>query len=676
MERIGGALVGRRAKWILLTLWLGLSALFPVAAELPSIENDEILNYLPATAQSTRVEQFLKRFPEGQTTTAVVVYARPGGLNEDDLARLSDQREDVLREVPLARKFGPIVQAEDGEAALFLVRVPRDVRTLPSTVNRLRDQVGDAPAGAVVGVTGPAAFLADEKEALEGIDSKLLIAAGATVTILLLLIYRSPLLCVIPLVTTILALIVARAAVYALALYADVVVTGIAAGVLNILIFGAGTDYALLLIARYRQELQQGDAPHQAMARALRYLAPTLIASSATVALGLLCLLVATLKSDKDMGPIAAIGIFCAVTAALTAMPPLFVICGRSAFWPSIPHSAAIMAQPESIWVATGARIARRPRLVWLLTVVILAAGASGLAGLHLGLPKAESFIGSFGSVQGRTLLDAHFPAGAAAPTVAIARSPSATQVSQALEATPGVMGVRVVGQADDLTELAVILQSRPDSPDAYATIGRMRERLSRLSGADALVGGPTAIDADVDEAAKRDRTVVMPLVLGVVLAILGLLMRSIVAPLVLVATVVLSFAAALGISSLVFDWVFGFAGIDQSVLLDAFIFLIALGTDYNIFLMNRARQEAVEAGTRSGLQRALTLTGGVITSAGIVLAATFAALALVPLVVLVEIGFTVAFGILLDTVVVRSMLVPALVLDVGSRIWWPSDAR
>jgi RND superfamily putative drug exporter len=427
-------------------------------------------------------------------------------------------------------------------------------------------------------------------------------------------------------------LIVARAAVYGLARYADITVTGFSAGVLDVLIFGAGTDYALLLIARYRQELRHGDDAHQAMARALRHAASAIIASS--------------------------------------ALPALILVCGRWTFWPSAPHAAA---KAQRSWSVHGARLARHPRLVWVVTAAVLAAGAGGLADLNLGLPKANSFIGSFGDEDDRALLEAHFPPGAAAPTVVIARSSSAARVAETLKSTPGVVEARAIGQTDSLTEWAVILQSRPDSAAAYATIDRLREGLLSLPGADALVGGPTAIDLDVQKAGGRDRGVVMPLMLAVVLVILGLLLRAIVAPLVLIATVVLSFVAALGVSSLVFDWGLGFAGVDESVLLDAFIFLVALGTDYNIFLISRTRQEAATSGTRSGLLRALALTGGVITSAGIVLVATFSTLALLRLVVLVEVGFTVAFGILLDTFLVRSVLVPAIVLDLGNRIWWPS---
>ncbi len=669
MRHIVNAFVGPHAKWLVLGLWLALAALFPFAGKLQSIENDDVVNYLPETAQSTQVEQFLKQFSEGQTSTAVVVYVRFGGLREADLARIRQDQEDMPRKLPAAQPFGPVVPAPDGNAALFFVRLPYDPQTLPANVSRLRALVESASAAgiSIVGVTGPAAFLADEKEALHNIDFKLLSAAAGVVTVLLLLIYRSPLLCVIPLVTTVLALIAARATIYGLALSADLTVTGISAGVLSVLVFGAGTDYALLLIARYRQELQQGDDARDAMTRALRHAAPAIIASSATVGLGLLCLLAATLKSDKDMGPVAAVGIFYAAAAALTALPALLLVCGRWAFWPSLPHAST---QYQTSWSALGTWLARRPRVVWVVTVVVLAAGAGGLADLHLGLPKANSFIGSFGGTQDQALLEAHFPPGVAGPTVVIARSSSASEVSEALKGTPGVVGVREIGQTEGLTQLAVILDGRPDSPAAYTTIDRLRER---LMGSDALVGGSTAIDLDVEQAARRDRSVVMPLVLAVVVVVLGVLLRAVAAPLVLVATVVLSYAAALGVSSLVFDWTFGFAGVDASVLLDTFIFLVALGTDYNIFLMNRTRQEARDVGTRSGLQRALTLTGGVITSAGIVLAATFSALAILPLVVLVEVGFAVAFGVLLDTFVVRSVLVPAIVLDLGKRIWWPS---
>ena len=398
MPRIGEVFVSGRAKWLVLGVWLALAGLLPFAAKLQSIENDDVVNYLPATSQSTRVEQLLREFPAGQTSTAAVVYARDGGLGEADLARIHAAQEDVPRKIAEAQPFGTIVPAPDGNAALFLVRLPHDPQRLLGDVDRLRDlaQGASSTGDVTVGVTGPAVFLAYQNEALKNIDVKLLTAAGVAVTVLLLLIYRSPLLCVLPLVTTVLALIAARAAVYGLARYADITVTGMSTGVLNVLIFGAGTDYALLLIARYRQELQHGDDAYRAMARALRQAASAIIASSATVALGLLCLLAATLKSDKDLGPVTAVGILCAVAATLTALPALLVACGRWTFWPSVPHKSSKF---ESRWDTLGVRLARQPRLVWVVTAVLLAAGAGGLADLQLGLPKANSFIGGFGDM-------------------------------------------------------------------------------------------------------------------------------------------------------------------------------------------------------------------------------------------------------------------------------------
>jgi RND superfamily putative drug exporter len=676
MSALRHAAIGRRTNWIILGLWLALAVVLgPFAGRLLSIENDRIDNYLPQAAQSTRVEKLLKRFPEGQTTAAVIVYARSGGLSRTDRDRIRAIRESAVQKVATARSVGPVVPAADGAAALFIVALRNDVRTVPGAVATIRDLVRNQPEGVKVGVTGPAAFLADDKQALRGIDSELLLAAGTAVAVLLLLIYRSPLLCLIPFVTTILALIAARAAVYGMARYIDLTVTGVSAGVLNVLVFGAGTDYALLLIARYREELKHRQDSHKAMARALRRAAPAIIASAATVILGLLCLLAASLNSDRGLGPVAAAGIFCALVAALTVLPALFLVCGRWAFWPSLPYPA-MASEAAGFWAGVGKRLARRPRLVWVTTVVVLGAGAGGLAGLHLGLPQSKGFMSSFGAVQGQALLDAHFPAGVEAPTLIIARSASAARVVDTVNQIPGVTKVGQLGQADGLTQLAVVLQAAPDSAGAYAIVRRLRDRLAALPDAHALVGGSTAMDLDIEQGAARDREVVMPLVLAAVMVVLGLLFRALVAPLVLMATVILSFAAALGVSSLAFDWGFRFAGVAQSVPLDVFIFLVALGIDYNVFLMSRVRQEVARAGTRTGLQRALAVTGGVVTSAGVVLATTFAVLALFPLVVLVEIGFAVAFGILLDTFVVRSILVPALVLELGQRIWWPSGLK
>jgi RND superfamily putative drug exporter len=670
MSRITETLVGHWTRWILLGLWLAATALAgTVAGSLHAVQDDRIVNYLPADAQSTQVEQLLKRFPAGQTTTAIAVLAWPGGLEPADRARIAAARHALAQ----IGTVGPVVPAKDGAAVLFGIALPDDQATLGGALAHIRTTLGHAAATLQTGITGPAAFAVDTVEALQGIDLKLLLAAGIVVAVVLLFVYRSPVLWLLPLASIGAALIVARAAVYALARYADLTVTGLSTGVLDVLVFGAGTDYALLLIARYREELPRQPGRTEAMARALRRAAPAIVASGSTVMLGLLCLLIATLNSDRGLGPVAAVGIFCVLVAALTLLPALFLVCGSWVFWPSRPRLAAGKTRAEGFWAGMGARLARRPRLVWSATVVILALAGGGLAGLHLGLPQSQSFVGTVPAVAGRNLLAAHFPASAEAPTTVIARAPSAAQVVQAINQTDGVIGARPVGEAGGLTEIAVILKAAPDSAEAHAAIGRLRDRLSRLPDAHALVGGPSAIDLDIAQAAAHDRAVVMPLVLAVVALVLGLLLRSLVAPLVLVATVVLSFAAALGVSSLAFDWGFGFAGVHRSVPLDTFIFLVALGIDYNIFLMTRARQEAVRAGTRTGMQRALALTGGVISSAGVVLAATFAVLALMPLVVLVQVGFTIAFGILLDTFVVRSILVPALVLDLGKHLWWPS---
>jgi RND superfamily putative drug exporter len=528
--------------------------------------------------------------------------------------------------------------------------------------------------GGSVHVTGPAGYATDFADVFSGFDTTLLYITAAIVVVILLLTYRSPTLWLLPLTCVFVALTAAQAVIYLLAKHAGLTVNGQSAFILTVLVFGAGTDYALLLTARYREELRRHADRHEAMAVALGRAAPPIVASAATVVLSLLTLLVAELNSTKSLGPVMAIGVAVGLCAMITLLPALLVVFGRWVFWPRRPTLGSAEPTERGLWARIGQRMARRPRLVWVLTAVVLGSLALGVPQLEAnGLQSKASFRTEPEAVRGEAALARHFPAGAGNPVQVIGNAEAAPQLRAAVSATPGVTAVSRPLVKDGYAYLEGTLASAPDSQAGYDTVDQLRASVHAIPGADAKVGGGSAVNLDIQRATRHDRNLVVPLVLLVVLVILGLVLRAIVAPLLLVATVVLSFAAALGVSALVFEHVFGFAGSDPAFPLWTFVFLVALGTDYNIFLMTRVHEEARRHGTRPGALIGLAATGGVITSAGVVLAGTFAALGTLPLVFVTELGFAVAFGVLLDTFVVRSVLVTALNLDVGRHIWWPS---
>ena len=479
----------------------------------------------------------------------------------------------------------------------------------------------------------------------------------------------------VPLLCAGVSLVVAQAVIAWLARDGVLTVNGQSQGILTVLVFGAGTDYALLLVARYREELRQHADRHQAMAVALHRAAPAIVASGATVAAGMLCLILAQLASTSGLGPVSAIGVAVAVAVMLTLLPALLVVCGRWIFWPRVPAVGQPEPTEQGLWARRGRGIAKAPRRTWVVTSLVLLVMAAGLTQLNAtGLTAEQSYRGEQPSITGSKVLAEHFPAGAGSPVVVVARADAAGLVAEALAGVSGIVPESVtepVPAGDDAVIQATLVDP-PDSAAARDVIEQVRDAVHAVPGADAQVGGETASNLDILAAASADDRVIMPAILLAVLVILALLLRSVVAPLLLIATVVLSFGAALGVSALVFEHVFGFAGADPSMPLYAFVFLVALGIDYNIFLMSRVREESERHGTHRGALTGLAATGAVITSAGLVLAGTFAALGTLPVVVFAQIGFTVAFGVLLDTIVVRSVLVTALTLDVGHRMWWP----
>ncbi|KQZ90928.1 hypothetical protein ASD62_04965 [Phycicoccus sp. Root563] len=668
----------RMTKWFVVGFWLVvLAAAFGPAGKLQGVLNNEAVAWLPANAQSTQVVKQIEAFQSKNEFPAVIVYERADGLTAADTQAVTAQVAKFDALAPVKNdSVGPI-PSKDGKAIQVIVPVDAGDAgwdSLGATVKDLRTIAQDRPDGLSMQVTGPVGFSADSSEAFSGIDGKLLYSAMTVVIIILLLTYRSPVLWLIPVVSAGTALFVAQAVIYFLAKDDTLTVNAQSSGILTVIVFGAGTDYALLLVARYREELRRHEDRHEAMAFALHRAGPAILASGATVIAGMLCLLVATMNSTKGLGPVAAIGVAVGLLVMLTLLPALLVVCGRWIFWPVRPSYGSVDHTRDGVWARIGARIARAPRRTWVVTSLLLAVASLGIFQLNaVGLQNKDAFYGTPESVVGEQVLARHFPAGAGSPVLVLTNAGQAAAVRTTLQ---GVEGVSSVG--DPVTKggrslIQATLSDAPDSDAATKSVDRIRAAIAGVPGADAIAGGDTATRADTLRASADDNLRIIPLILGVVLLILVLLLRAITAPLILIGTVVLSFGAALGLSSLIFRNVLGFAGADSSLPLFVFVFLVALGIDYNIFLMTRVHEEAKEIGTRRGALVGLAATGGVITSAGLVLAGTFAVLGTLPVVSFAEIGIAVALGVLLDTLVVRSVLVTALNLDAKGRMWWPS---
>ena len=707
MRRLASIVTGRRSKWAVLVVWLiAIFAVFPLGSKLSDQTTDSTESFLPASAESTEVVRRLEHdFPQGQTDTGIVVYHDSNGLTAADKAKILADAKAIqaeakahpdkihLVEPPITPFTSGQTQAlisKDGTVATMVLTTPTNFDKEGDWGKAVRDITDQNTGDMQVYVTGNLGFSADAKDVFSNIDTKLLFATVILVLVLLGAIYRAVLVAVTPLIVVFFGYTLAQALIYAYAKSGATVSTN-ATSILIVLMFGVGTDYSLLLVSRYREELHRIEDKHEAMARAVRRTGPAILASGLTVALAMLVLSLADNKGTSALGPVFAIGVVCALTAGLTLLPTLLTIFGRAGFWPRRgtviydPAHAAVIHQGP--WRRFGDRVLRRPGTALLVTGVLFVAGIFGLLAYKVDYSSTSFFKHSVESVEGFDVLRQAFPAGTLAPTTVLVESDhcpvSPAQVAvarQKLSAVEGVAGVSAplaTSRNGCIASLDLVLKGDPNDKSSLDIVPKMRDAVANLpDGTTVLIGGSSAINYDIDNANQHDLELIAPLALLVMAIILAILLQSLVAPLLLLASVVLSFACTLGVSILFIRFVVGDAGFDSSIPIFAFIFLVALGIDYTIFLMARVREEARRWGTREGMLRALAATGPVITSAGIILAGTFSVLMTLPVSFTFDLGFMVAFGILLDTFVVRTIMVPAAVELLGDRVWWPSTAQ
>ncbi len=670
-ERFAVLVTGRKS-WVLLVVVIA-AAVATMAFVGTGGSGGQAPDSLPASSDSARAERALSHFADGDTASAVLVVSRVDDTSLST-ADLDSARAALSR---MGTALGPgLVTAPDGKAALGQVAVPAGLNgfALSDRVRELRAAAtAQAPADLRLQVTGGPAFGADIAESFSGANVLLLSVTALVVMVLLVVTYRSPVLWLLPLSVVALADRVAAAVGAGSAGTIGLSFDGSTAGITSVLVFGAGTNYALLLISRYRDELHATPDHRTALRIAVRKAGPTILASNITVVLALLTLLLAVLPNTRSLGAFAALGLLIAVAFALTVLPPALALCGRKVFWPFIPRPDNRDVARTGVWSAVALRVVRRPRFVAATALILLAACAALLTGTHIGLNQAEQFRVQAESVDGLNTLAAHFPSGSSDPALVVADSKADVAVQAALQATDGVVNASSSGTAGGLTRWTVVLDSAPGSARAFHTIEQLRTALAPIPGADALVGGSDAKALDTRNASRRDQALVLPLILGVVLTVLLVLLRALPAALLLVGVTTLSALASLGLGSWLSAHVFGYPALDTNVPLFALLFLVALGVDYTIFLVARAKEEAADHGSTDGMIRAVASTGSVITSAGIVLAAVFCVLGVLPLITLTQLGIVVGIGILLDTFLTRTVIIPALYAVIGPRIWWPN---
>jgi putative drug exporter of the RND superfamily len=686
---------GPGRRWVLpavvVLLWLFVGGpLGSFAGRLAEVQKNDNASFLPQSAESTKVLDEFLRFTGQQSLPTTVVFERKDGLTGADRTAIAGYTRSLADVDHVdGQQVGAATYSADGTAAQVVVPVvSSDGEEIQGAVADIRDVVKDPPAGLTALVGGQGGILGDFITAFGAIDGILLVVALLVVLVILVVVYRTIILPLVVIVSAVLALGVASAAIYALAKHDVLDLNGQSQGILFILALGAATDYSLLIVSRFREELRDERSVYVAMVRAYKRAFEPIVASGVTVVLGLLCLLLSDLSSLRGLGPVGALGIVGAMISALTLLPAALLLLGRWAYWPFRPMYGSEHRDTKGLWGAVARLVGRRARAVWLLTFVVLAACAAFVPTLNEDpVPQTETFLTDVDSVKAQDILDHKFPSDESSPVIVVARQDALPDVVAALKSHDGIAADGVsylpAGPPSGSTppqpkvvdgDVVVFapLEGSAESVAAADTVRSLRTDLDRI-GTDVLVGGNTAIQLDARDTTDADRARVIPAILVVIFVVLALLLRSLAAPLLLVLANVLSFGATIGISALVFDHVLGFPSTDPSISLIGFVFLVALGIDYSIFLMTRVREESMRQGTHPGVLKGLSVTGGVITSAGVVLAATFAALGVVPILFLGEIAFIVAFGVLLDTLVVRSLLVPALAYDLGPRIWWPS---
>ncbi|MCF8529319.1 MAG: MMPL family transporter [Aquiluna sp.] len=685
-----GFITGKKTAWVTLLIGLifAVLAFGPLAA--PESETAPT-NGLGETSETALVSKALANLPGSDATAAVVVYSKESGFTDEDVLWLQGNFDPQIQmlagganekfldytilEVAGEAFVPPALISEDNTTAVITIPLEKtdEVALVTDRVTEMREIAReDMPAEFEAYLTGPDGFQADLNNVFAGADFTLLLSTVAVVAALLLITYRSPVLWLVPLIVVGTADGMAGQLAPSVALLFGMTPDGSVTGILSVLVFGAGTNYALLLIARYREELLLNEDRHIAMAQALRGAGPAIIASGSTVTLALLTLTLAELGGNRALGLVCAVGIVIAMIAALIVLPAALVVFGRGLFWPFVPKFGGKNKSENGLWGKLGKAVSRRPAIIAVGGVALLAVLATGAGGIQVGLSTTEQFRVKPEAVYGQEVLAKAFPAGETTPTTVIVNNDYVDEALASAESVAGVASV-AVGETDgSITALSVVLDATAGSDAAYESIKALRSELGGISGAEALVGGLDAEQLDVKTAYENDQRLVIPLILVLVFLVLVLLLRSLVAPVLLLVTVVGSFFASIGASWLIFTNILGLPALDLSVFLYSFLFLVALGVDYNIFLVSRAQEEAVKLGTRQGMIKALSATGGVITSAGILLAAVFAVLGVLPLIALYQIGIIVCIGVLLDTLLVRTVVVPALTFISGDKFWWP----
>ncbi|QNE47252.1 MMPL family transporter [Glaciihabitans sp. INWT7] len=681
MTAIWRFISGRRTAWIVLVgTIVAVGLLFSL---LPKNSGDSFPSTgLPSSSQAARVDAALAKFPSAEQTAAILVWSRGDStLTAADRGAITS-RATALGELSTAPRATAPQFSDDGKAAISVV--PLSVKAVDKDVAGTADSLRTAaaknlPAGLDSYLTGGVGFQADITNAFAGADFKLLLVTVIVVAVLLIVTYRSPVLWIVPLAVVGTADGLAGAVVTALAKPFGITLDASVSGILSVLVFGAGTNYALLLVARYREELLKIEDRSVAMLTAVKSAGPAIAASGGTVALSLITLLFAELAGNRALGFACAIGVVVAILFALIVLPAALVVCGRGLFWPFVPRvREASAVVKDGFWTRLGRGVSHRPVIITVLSVAVVGVLTLGLSGFSVGLSQTEQLLGNPESVVAQKIVDKSFSAGLTSQTTVLTPEDAAADATSIAKGVSGVDSVTPGESANGLTQLNVSLTSAPGSDAAFTTITKLRSAYADESGAvgETIVGGRDATALDSLTTSQRDQDLIIPIILAIVFAILAILLRSLIAPVLLIASVLATFFASLGAANWIFTHLLGFPAFNTNVILFAFLFLVALGVDYNIFLTTRAREERELHGTSEGMIRALSSTGAVITSAGILLAAVFAVLGVLPVVALTQIGVIVCIGVLFDTLVIRTVLVPAMVFITKDFFWWPSHRR